>query len=52
MTRLVGKVANDNGTLGIEAVSGVTGGGNRASRNLNPAQCVPSYLCTPERRKG
>ena len=34
-------MANDNGDLGIEAVSGVTdGGGNRARGNGNPAQCV------------
>jgi hypothetical protein len=34
-------VANDNADLGIEAVAGVTdGGGNRASGNGNPAQCV------------
>ena len=50
-TRLVGNVADDNGNLGIEAVAGVAGAGNRASGNLNPAQCVPSYLCRPERRR-
>lgn len=34
-------VANDNGNLGIEAVPGVTdGGGNRATGNGNPLQCV------------
>ena len=33
--------ANDNGNYGIAAVPGVTdGGGNRASGNGNPAQCV------------
>lgn len=33
--------ANFNGDLGIEAVPGVTdGGGNKASGNGNPAQCV------------
>jgi hypothetical protein len=44
-TRLIGNVANDNGDLGIEAVPGVKGAGNRASGNGNPAQCVPGYLC-------
>jgi nitrous oxidase accessory protein NosD len=34
-----------NGDLGIEAVAGVTGSGNSAKHNGNPAQCVPSYLC-------
>ena len=30
-----------NGDLGIEAVPGVTdGGGNKASANGNPAQCI------------
>jgi hypothetical protein len=34
-------VANDNADLGIEAVPGVKdGGGNQASGNGNPAQCV------------
>jgi nitrous oxidase accessory protein NosD len=34
-------VANQNGDLGIEAVSGtIDGGGNKASGNGNPAQCV------------
>ena len=33
--------ANDNGDLGIEAVDGVIdGGGNRASGNANPLQCL------------
>jgi hypothetical protein len=33
--------ANDNGDLGIEAVEGVIdGGGNRASGNSNPLQCL------------
>lgn len=33
--------ANENGDLGIEAVAGVTdGGGNRASGNGDPRQCV------------
>ena len=32
--------ANFNGDLGIEAAPGVDGGGNRASGNGNPAQCV------------
>jgi hypothetical protein len=34
-------VANDNGDFGIEAVEGVIdGGGNRASGNGNPLQCL------------
>jgi large repetitive protein len=32
--------ADRNGDLGIEAVSGVDGGGNRAAGNGNPAQCT------------
>jgi hypothetical protein len=33
--------ANDNTDLGIEAVPGVIdGGGNKASGNGNPAQCL------------
>jgi hypothetical protein len=40
-TTVTVNVANDNADLGIEAVPGVTdGGGNRASENGNPAQCV------------
>ena len=40
-TTVTANVANDNGDYGIEAVPGVTdGGGNRASGNGNPAQCV------------
>ena len=40
-TTVTANVANDNDDLGIEAVEGVTdGGGNRASGNGNPAQCV------------
>ena len=38
--------ANRNGDLGIEAVVGVSGSGNRAKHNGNPAQCVPDYLCS------
>jgi parallel beta-helix repeat protein len=39
-------VANDNGDLGIEAVPGVVdGGGNRATGNGNPAQCI-GVVCT------
>jgi parallel beta-helix repeat protein len=34
-----------NGDLGIEAVAGVTGSGNWAKHNGNPAQCIPMYLC-------
>lgn len=33
-------VANSNGDYGIEAVPGVDGGGNKATGNGNPAQCV------------
>jgi parallel beta-helix repeat protein len=40
-TRIADNTANDNGDLGIEAVEGVTdGGGNSASGNRNPLQCV------------
>ena len=40
-TTVTANVAGDNADLGIEAVGGVTdGGGNRASGNGNPAQCV------------
>jgi hypothetical protein len=40
-TTITANLANDNTDLGIEAVPGVTdGGGNRASGNGNPAQCV------------
>jgi Right handed beta helix region len=35
-----------NGDLGIEAVPGTLGGDNWAKHNGNPAQCVPSYLCS------
>jgi hypothetical protein len=39
--------ASFNGNLGFEAVDGVvSGGGNRAKHNGNPAQCVPDYLCS------
>jgi hypothetical protein len=45
-TTVTTNVANDNEDLGIEAVEGVTdGGGNRASGNGNPAQCV-GVACT------
>jgi parallel beta-helix repeat protein len=40
-TTLTRNLALHNGDLGIEAVPGVTdGGGNRAARNGNPAQCT------------
>ena len=40
-TTITENAANNNGDLGIEAVPGVTdGGGNTASGNGNPAQCV------------
>ena len=40
-TTITGNIANNNGDLGIEAVPGTTdGGGNLASGNGNPAQCV------------
>jgi len=35
-----------NGDLGIEAVPGVTGGGNWAKHNGSPAQCAPRSLCS------
>jgi hypothetical protein len=38
--RVARNTANDNGDLGIEAVPGVRGNGNRAARNGNPAQCI------------
>ena len=38
---LTKNIANANGDLGIEAVAGtVDGGGNKASGNGNPTQCV------------
>jgi parallel beta-helix repeat protein len=40
-TTIAENTANENGDLGIEAVVGVTdGGGNRASGNGDPRQCV------------
>jgi parallel beta-helix repeat protein len=40
-TTITANTANDNADLGIEAVAGTTdGGGNRASGNGNPAQCI------------
>jgi len=40
-TTLTPNIANRNRDVGIEAVPGVTdGGGHRASRNGNPAQCT------------
>jgi hypothetical protein len=41
-----------NANLGIEAVEGVLGGGNRAKHNGNPAQCIPTYLCEPSGKFG
>jgi parallel beta-helix repeat protein len=44
---LTGNHAFFNGNLGFDAVNGVVnGGGNLAKHNGNPAQCVPSYLCS------
>lgn len=44
-TTITGNTADDNLNLGIEAVPGVIdGGGNSASRNGNPAQCL-NVLC-------
>jgi hypothetical protein len=46
-TTLTRNVARHNGDLGIEAVAGVTDGGeNRAAFNGNPAQCV-GVVCGP-----
>jgi parallel beta-helix repeat protein len=47
LTLILKNLANDNGDLGIEAAAGTTrdGGGNRASGNGNPAQCV-GVSCT------
>jgi parallel beta-helix repeat protein len=39
-TTITGNIAIKNVDLGIEAVPGTHGGGNRASGNGNPAQCV------------
>ena len=40
-TTVTANTANDNTDLGIEAVPGVIdGGGNKASGNGNPAQCL------------
>lgn len=40
-TTIADNTANENGDLGIEAVAGVTdGGGNRASGNGDPRQCI------------
>jgi parallel beta-helix repeat protein len=45
-TVLTNNTANDNGELGIEAVPGVIdGGGNRASGNTDPAQCL-NVMCS------
>lgn len=40
LTTITRNTANDNVDLGIEALPGTDGGGNRASRNGNPLQCV------------
>ncbi|MEU6724801.1 right-handed parallel beta-helix repeat-containing protein [Nonomuraea wenchangensis] len=46
-TVIRGNRARDNGDFGIRAEPGVTdGGGNRASGNGNPAQCL-NISCTP-----
>jgi hypothetical protein len=37
---IVGNTAFGNGDYGIEAVRGARGGGNRASGNGNPEQCL------------
>jgi parallel beta-helix repeat protein len=40
-TTLIDNVANNNHDLGIDAVTGVVdGGGNKASGNGNPLQCL------------
>jgi hypothetical protein len=40
-TMVTANTANDNTDLGIKAVPGVIdGGGNKASANGNPAQCL------------
>jgi hypothetical protein len=38
---------NHNGDLGIEAAPGADGGGNKASGNGNPLQCV-NVVCRPD----
>lgn len=46
-TRLTANVARDNHDLGVNAVDGVTdGGGNRASGNGDPRECV-GVICKP-----
>jgi hypothetical protein len=46
-TFIRGNTANDNGALGINAVDGVIdGGGNHASGNGDPRQCV-GVVCAP-----
>jgi parallel beta-helix repeat protein len=46
-TTIKGNTATNNGDLGIEAVRGVTdGGGNRASGNGDPRQCI-NVRCRP-----
>jgi parallel beta-helix repeat protein len=46
-TTIAGNTANDNAKLGIEAAAGVIdGGGNRASGNGDPAECV-GVVCSP-----
>jgi large repetitive protein len=49
---LTKNIANDNLDLGINAVPGVIdGGGNRASGNGNPLQCL-NVVCKPIGRRG
>jgi hypothetical protein len=42
---ITGNHAWRNGDLGIEAVLGMSGTGNSAKHNGNPAQCIPESLC-------
>lgn len=45
-TTLSDNIVTDNGDLGIEAVDGVSGSGNHAARNAQPAQCT-GVGCSP-----
>ena len=45
---MINNITNGNADLGIQTVSGtaIDGGGNRASGNLDPRQCL-RIACTP-----
>jgi parallel beta-helix repeat protein len=50
-SRLIHNTGNFNGDLGIEAVPGVRGVGNRASGNENPLQCL-NVVCRTNAKSG